>query len=112
MTRPALRAVGLIAAVQTILRIGPLIIQAIGGRGLPTPGSFNDPAHALAIIRQSPEVMIVAGLIFGTGTSRADTHRFPTRPHRHHRSATTSRRNRQPGPCHPLDSRLRHRATP
>lgn len=70
MPRPALQAVGLIAAVQTILRIGPLIIQAIGGRGLPTPGSFNDPAHALTIIRESPEVMIVAGLIFGTGITQ------------------------------------------
>jgi hypothetical protein len=68
--RTTLRAVSLIAAVQTLLRIGPLIIQGIGGRGLPTPGSFNDPAHALAIIRQSPELMIVAGLICATGVTQ------------------------------------------
>ncbi|HEX5120868.1 MAG TPA: hypothetical protein VFW65_37270 [Pseudonocardiaceae bacterium] len=67
MTRITPRAIGLIAAVQAVLRIGPLIIEAIGGRGLPTPGSFNAPAQALATIRHSPEVMIVAGLICATG---------------------------------------------
>ena len=70
MTRTALRAVGLVAAVQALLRIGPLAIQAAGGRGLPVPGSFNDPAHALAIIRESPEVMIVAGFICATGVTQ------------------------------------------
>lgn len=70
LTRSMLRAVGLIAAVQTLLRIGPLIIQLLGGRGLPTPGTFNDPVHALTIISRSPEVMIVAGLLCASGVTQ------------------------------------------
>ena len=70
MPRTALLAVSLAAAVQALLRIGPLVIQAAGGRGLPVPGSLNDPAHALAIIRESPEVVIVAGFICATGVTQ------------------------------------------
>jgi hypothetical protein len=70
LIRAASRAVGAIAGVQTLLRIAPIVIQAIGGRGLPTPGSYNDPGHALMIIGSSPEVPIVAGLICATGVTQ------------------------------------------
>ena len=65
-----MRAIGLIAVTQTLLRIGPLIIQLFGGGGLPTPGSFNDPAEALTIIGRSPEVVSVAALICATGVTQ------------------------------------------
>jgi hypothetical protein len=70
MSRTAMRAIGLIAVAQTLLRTGPLIIQLLGGRGLPSPGSFNDPAQALTIIGRSPEVVIVAALICATGVTQ------------------------------------------
>jgi hypothetical protein len=59
-----------IAGVQALLRFGPIVVLAIGGQGLPPPDSFNDPAHALAMIGSSPAVMIVAGLIGATGVGQ------------------------------------------
>jgi uncharacterized membrane protein len=64
------RAIGLVAALQAVLRIAPLLIQALGGRGLPTPGSLNDPTRALTVLRASPDVPVVAGLIFATGVTQ------------------------------------------
>jgi hypothetical protein len=69
MMHAANRANGVVAAVQALLWIGPIVIFAIGGRGLPTPGSLNDPARALSIIRASPDVTIVAGLICAIGVA-------------------------------------------
>jgi hypothetical protein len=65
----AVRVSGWIAALQVVLRIGPLVVEAVGGQGLPSPGSFNDPQHALAILRTSPDVPIVAALICATGVT-------------------------------------------
>lgn len=70
MSPTALRAMGVVAAVQALLRIGPLIIQLLGGRGLPTPGTLNKPATALGIISRSPEVEAVAALICATGVAQ------------------------------------------
>lgn len=70
MTRAVSRAVGAVAGVQALLRIAPVVIQAVGGRGLPAPGSYNDPGRALQIIGSSPEVPIVAGLICATGVTQ------------------------------------------
>jgi hypothetical protein len=67
-TNPRVNAA--IAGVQALLRIGPIVVLAIGGQGLPRPDSFNDPAHALATIGSSPAVMIVAGLICATGVGQ------------------------------------------
>lgn len=69
-TRTAARVIGIVAAIQAALRIGPLVVEAAGGRGLPTPGSFNDPATALTILKTSPDVPIVAGLICATGVTQ------------------------------------------
>ena len=68
--RTNLRVKPAIAGVQALLRFGPIVVLAIGGQGLPPPDSFNDPAHALAIIGSSPAVMIVAGLICATGVGQ------------------------------------------
>jgi hypothetical protein len=68
--RTNLRVNAAIAGVQALLRIGPIVVLAIGGQGLPPPDSFNDPARALAIIGSSPAVMIVAGLICATGVEQ------------------------------------------
>ena len=70
MSPAALRAMGAVAAVQALLRLGPLIIQFLGGRGLPTPGTVNQPTVALGIISRSPEVEAVAALIFATGVAQ------------------------------------------
>lgn len=70
-SRPAAAlAVGIVAAIQAALRIAPLVIQALGGHGLPPPGSLNDPVAALAVLRNSPDVPIVAGLICATGVTQ------------------------------------------
>jgi hypothetical protein len=68
--RTNLRVNAAIAGVQALLRVGPIVVLAIGGQGLPQPDSFNDPAHALAIIGSSPAVVIVAGLICATGVGQ------------------------------------------
>jgi hypothetical protein len=68
--RTGLRFNAAIAGLQALFRLGPIIVLAVGGQGLPPPDSFNDPAHALAIIGSSPDVMIVAGLIFATGVGQ------------------------------------------
>lgn len=58
------------AAAQALLRVGPLIIQLLGGRGLPSPGTLNEPVVALSVIRRSTEVETVAGLICATGVAQ------------------------------------------
>ena len=61
------RAGAIAAAFLAVLRAAPLVVQALGGGGLPAPGSYNDPAGALARIGASPDLVIVAGLICATG---------------------------------------------
>jgi hypothetical protein len=68
--RTAAGALGVAAAVQAALQLAPVVIQALGGRGLPAPDTFNDPAHALAVLRTAPDVPIVAGLICATGLTQ------------------------------------------
>lgn len=70
MSPTALRALGVVAALQALLRVGPVIIQFLGGRGLPTPGTLNEPAVALGVISRSPEVEAVAGFICATGVAQ------------------------------------------
>lgn len=73
MTDPrptAALTVGVVAAIQAAMRIAPLAIQALGGHGLPAPGSLNDPASALTVLRDSPDVPIIAGLICATGVTQ------------------------------------------
>jgi hypothetical protein len=69
LMQAANRANGLAAGAQALLWMAPIGIFVIGGRGLPTPGSFNDPATALSIIRASPDVTIVAGFICAIGVA-------------------------------------------
>ena len=66
-TRDTMRLNAVLAAVLTLLRIAPIGVQALGGGGLPAPGSFNDPVRALATIGSSPALTIVAGIICATG---------------------------------------------
>ena len=68
--RTMLRVSAAIIGLQALLRIGPIVVLAIGGQGLPPPDSYNDPAHALAIIGSSPAVIVVAGLICATGAGQ------------------------------------------
>jgi hypothetical protein len=65
--RDRMRTNALLAGVLALLRIAPIVIQALGGRGLPAPGSFNDPVRALTTIASSPDLTIVAGFICATG---------------------------------------------
>lgn len=62
--------IGMVAAIQVLLRIAPLVVEALGGGGLPRPGSLNDPAQALATLRTSLAVPVVAGLICATGVTQ------------------------------------------
>jgi uncharacterized protein DUF4386 len=64
------RADGLIAGVQALLWLAPILILATGGHGIPAPGSVNDPAHALAVIKASPNIAIVTTLICTTGAAQ------------------------------------------
>jgi hypothetical protein len=64
------RADGLIAGVQALLWLAPIIILATGGHGIPAPGSVNDPAHALAVIKASPDIAIVTTLMCTTGAAQ------------------------------------------
>jgi hypothetical protein len=57
------RADGLVAGVQALLWLAPIIILATGGHGIPSPGSVSDPSHALAVIKASPDIAIVTTLM-------------------------------------------------
>jgi hypothetical protein len=65
--RTTQRASGLVAAVQALLWLAPIVILATGGHGIPSPGSVNDPSHALAVIKASPDIAIVTTLMCTTG---------------------------------------------
>jgi hypothetical protein len=65
--RDSLRTDALLAGVLALLRAAPIVILALGGQGLPTPGSLDDPVRALTTIGASPDLTIVAGLICATG---------------------------------------------
>jgi hypothetical protein len=58
---------GIVASLLALLRAAPIGVLAIGGRGLPTPGSLNDPGRALTSIGASPDITIVAAMICATG---------------------------------------------
>lgn len=64
------RAGGLVAGVQALLWAAPVTILATGGHGVPSPGSANDPSHALAVIKASPDIRIVTTLICATGAAQ------------------------------------------
>jgi hypothetical protein len=64
------RASGLVAGVQGLLWLAPIVILATGGHGIPAPGSVNDPARALAVIRASPDIAIVTSLMCTTGAAQ------------------------------------------
>jgi hypothetical protein len=64
------RADGLIAGVQALLWLAPIVILATGGHGIPAPGSVNDPSHALAVIKASPDIAIVTTLMCTTGAAQ------------------------------------------
>lgn len=64
------RADGLVAGVQALLWAAPIIILATGGHGIPAPGSTNDPSHALAVIKASPDIAIVTTLMCTTGAAQ------------------------------------------
>jgi hypothetical protein len=64
------RADGLVAGVQALLWSAPIIILATGGHGIPAPGSVNDPVHALAVIKASPDIAIVTTLMCTTGAAQ------------------------------------------
>jgi hypothetical protein len=68
--RTTQRADGLIAGVQALLWLAPIIILTTGGHGIPAPGSVNDPAHALAVIKASPDIAIVTTLMCTTGAAQ------------------------------------------
>lgn len=72
MTRPVLsrRADGLVAGVQALLWTAPIIILITGGHGIPAPGSTNDPGHALAVIKTSPDIAIVTTVMCTTGAAQ------------------------------------------
>lgn len=65
--RTTQRISGLIAAAQALLWLAPIVILATGGHGVPSPGSVNDPSHALAVIKASPDIAIVTTLMCTTG---------------------------------------------
>lgn len=58
---------GAAAVLLALLRAAPLAIEAAGGRGLPSPGSLNEPAQALTRIAGSPDLTVVAVTICATG---------------------------------------------
>jgi hypothetical protein len=64
------RASGLVASIQALLWLAPIVILATGGHGIPAPGSVNDPSHALAVIRASPDMAIVTTLMCTTGAAQ------------------------------------------
>jgi hypothetical protein len=64
------RGDGLIAGGQALLWLAPIIILATGGHGIPAPGSVNDPAQALAVIKASPDIAIVTTLMCATGAAQ------------------------------------------
>ena len=66
-TNTPLRIDGILAALLALLWAAPVGILAGGGGGLPTPGSFNDPARAITAIGASPDLTIVSALILSTG---------------------------------------------
>jgi hypothetical protein len=68
--RTTQRTDGLIAGVQALLWAGPIIILATGGHGIPSPGSINNPVHALAVIKASPDIAIVTTLMCTTGAAQ------------------------------------------
>src|SRR3954454_5892690 len=65
--RTTQRVSGLIVAAQALLWLAPIVILATGGHGVPSPGSANDPSHALAVIKASPDIAIVTTLMCTTG---------------------------------------------
>jgi hypothetical protein len=64
------RVDGLITGVQALLWLAPIIILATGGHGIPAPGSVNEPSHALAVIKASPDIAIVTTLMCTTGAAQ------------------------------------------
>jgi hypothetical protein len=68
--RTSQQADGLVAGVQALLWAAPIIILATGGHGIPPPGSTNDPSHALAVIKASPEITIVTTLMCANGAAQ------------------------------------------
>jgi hypothetical protein len=64
------RASGLVASIQALLWLAPIVILATGGHGIPAPGSVNDPSRALAVIRASPDMAIVTTLMCTTGAAQ------------------------------------------
>lgn len=60
---------GLVAGVQALLWLAPIVILATGGHGIPSPGSINDPARALAAIAGSPDIAIVTVLMCTAGAA-------------------------------------------
>ena len=68
--RTTQRADGLVAGVQALLWAAPIIILATGGHGVPSPGSINNPVHALAVIKASPDIAIVTTLMCTTGAAQ------------------------------------------
>lgn len=68
--RTTQRVDGLVAGIQALLWLAPIIILATGGHGIPAPGSVNDPFHALAVIKTSPDIEIVTTLMCTTGAAQ------------------------------------------
>jgi hypothetical protein len=68
--RTSQQADGLVAGVQALLWAAPIIILATGGHGIPSPGSTNDPSHALAVIKASPDIGIVTTLMCTAGVAQ------------------------------------------
>lgn len=68
--RTTQRADGLIVGVQALLWLAPITILATGGHGIPSPGSINDPSHALEVIKTSPDIAIVTTLMCATGAAQ------------------------------------------
>ncbi|HEX3785953.1 MAG TPA: hypothetical protein VHX38_40395 [Pseudonocardiaceae bacterium] len=68
--RTSQRAYGLVAGVQALLWAAPIIVLATGGDGIPSPGSLNDPSHALAVIAASPDIAIVTTVMCTTGAAQ------------------------------------------
>jgi hypothetical protein len=64
------RTDGLVAGVQALLWLAPILILATGGHGIPAPGSVNDPVNALAVIKTSPDIAIVTTLMCTTGAAQ------------------------------------------
>jgi hypothetical protein len=64
------RTSGLVAGIQGLLWLAPIVILATGGHGIPSPGDVNDPSPALAAIKASPDIAIVTTLMCTTGAAQ------------------------------------------